>query len=54
MYDTYILLTALTLSCLLGFTLGFWVCLKAINWMISKETVDVYRNGSRLVRLRMW
>ena len=52
--DTYILLTALTLAALLGFALGFWLCLTAVNWLMSKEVVDVYRNGSRLVRFRMW
>lgn len=52
--DTYILLTALTLALLLGFVLGFWVCFSAVNWLMAKDVVDVYRNGSRLVRFRMW
>jgi hypothetical protein len=52
--DTYILLTALTLAALLGFALGFWLCLTAVNWLMSKGTLDVYRDGTRLEIFRMW
>lgn len=52
--NTYILLTALTISCLLGVVLGFWLCLTAMNRMMANDVVDVYRRGTRLVRFRMW
>ena len=50
----YVHLTLIVVSMLLGAVAGFWWCLHAINCMMAADTIDIYRRGIRLVRLRVF